>query len=288
MASFLAPRWSSLIFAFSLAGSLTGAYAQDTCMPSIEIEISLPEAATTTTKFGTTDHYLAATTETVRWGYFDGTAPAMATMASGETITVEVITHHCGHDYAKMIRGDQAVEEIFYWANNTSLEEKPVPKLAGTGVHLMTGPITVTGAEPGDVVEVQILELDPRKNPTTGKCYGTNSQKFAGYHYNSLTGFKRDETQYVRTGGTEAITVFEFVETDSGEMAFGKPVYMYRFPNMTAPDGSVRTFDNQPAVTIPHEFNMGYDGTKLDDGAAISYPEGFDSTMVSARLNVGI
>jgi hypothetical protein len=42
-------------------------------------------------------------------------------MASGETITVEVITHHCGHDYAKMIRGDPM--SIFYWANNTSLEK---------------------------------------------------------------------------------------------------------------------------------------------------------------------
>jgi hypothetical protein len=283
MASFLAPRWSSLIFAFSFASSLTGAYGQlDTCMPSIEIEISMPDAAVATTSFGMTDHYLEATVDTVRWGYFDSTAPFMTTMASGETITVEVITHHCGHDYAKMIRGDPAIEAIFYWANNTSLEEKPVPKLAGTGVHLITGPIEVTGAEPGDVVEVQILELDPRPNPTTGKTYGTNSQKFAGYQYNSLTGFKRDGTPYVRTGGTEAITVFEFVETDSGDMAYGKPVYMYRFPNMTAPDGSIRTFDNNPAVTVPQEFNMGYDGTMLDEGAAVSYPEGFDSTFVSA------
>jgi hypothetical protein len=251
-------------------------------MPSIEIEISLPEAATATTTFGETDHYLAATTETVRWGYFDSTAPAQAVVASGETITVEVITHHCGHDYAKMIRGDDAIADIFYWATGTSLTEKPVPKLPGTGVHLITGPIEVTGAEPGDVVQIDILELDPRPNPVTGKTYGTNSQKFAGYQYNSLTGFKRDETPYVRTGGTEAITVFEFVETDSGDMAYGKPVYMYRFPNMTAPDASVRTFDNNPAVTIPQEFNMGYDGMMLDGGAAISYPEGFDGTTVSA------
>jgi hypothetical protein len=75
--------------------------------------------------------------------------------------------------------------------------------------------------------------------------------------------------------------VIEFVETDSGEMAYGKPVYMYRFPNMTAPDGSNRTFDNNPAVTIPQNFNMGYDGAMLDGGAAVSYPEGFDSTFVS-------
>jgi hypothetical protein len=34
-------------------------------------------------------------------------------------------------------------------------------------------------------------------------------------------------------------------------------------------------------VTVPQEFNMGYDGSMLDGGAAIEYPEGFDGTFVS-------
>jgi hypothetical protein len=230
--------------------------------------------------FGETDHYLAATVDTVTWGYYDGTATPKISMNSGETITVEVITHHASHDYAKMIRGDKAVEEIFYWAKNTSLTEKPEPKFVGTGVHLITGPVEVIGAMPGDILQVDILELEPRHNPATGKTYGTNSQKFAGYHYNSKTGFKRDGTPYVRTGGTEAITVFEFIETDTSKMLYGKPVYMYRYPNMTAPDGSKRTFDNNPAVTIPHEFNMGYNGELLET-EPIFYPKGYDGFTVS-------
>jgi len=36
-------------------------------------------------------------------------------------------------------------------------------------VHIMTGPIYVCGAEPGDVLQVDILDLFPRKNPKTGK-----------------------------------------------------------------------------------------------------------------------
>jgi hypothetical protein len=39
-------------------------------------------------------------------------------------------------------------------------------------------------------------------------------------------------------------------------MLYGKPVYMYRFPNMTAPDGSIRNIDNNPAVMVPHVYNM--------------------------------
>jgi Acetamidase/Formamidase family len=182
------------------------------CTPSLQLEISLPQGATTSSKFGETDHYLAATVDTVTWGYYDPNAIAQLTMESGETVTVEVITHHSGHDYAKMIRGDPAVEEIFYWEANQTLENKNEPKLPGSGVHLVTGPIEVAGAEVGDVIQIDILELDPRYNPETGRCFGTNSQKFAGYQY--MVGEMRDGTPYVTTGGTEAITVFEFLEDD--------------------------------------------------------------------------
>ncbi len=32
------------------------------------------------------------------------------------------------------------------------------------GAHILTGPIAVEGAEPGDVLEIQILTIDPRQN----------------------------------------------------------------------------------------------------------------------------
>ena len=288
ISSFLAPRpyrgMGVLAMTMTLLGSLTtvrgAGHEAPGCKPSLELEISLPMGAEVTSKFGDTDHYLAATVDTVVWGYYDPDATPKVSMESGETITVEVITHHSGHDYAKMIRGDQAVEEIFYWEINQTQIDKPEPKLPGTGVHLITGPIEVIGAEVGDVVQVDILELDPRLNPATGRCFGTNSQKFAGYQYNSLTGEKRDGTPYTREGGTEAITVFEFLEDDDGNMLYGAPVYMYRFPNMTAPDGSTRTFDNNPAVMIPHEFDVGYNGELMEE-SPIEYPVGFDGTVVS-------
>ena len=43
---------------------------------------------------------------------------------------------------------------------------------SGDGVHVMTGPIYVCGAEPGDVLQIDILDLKPRPNPSTGKTYG--------------------------------------------------------------------------------------------------------------------
>jgi hypothetical protein len=58
-------------------------------------------------------------------------------------------------------------------------------------------------------------------------------------------------------------------------MAYGKLVYMYRFPNMTAPDGSIRTFDNNPAVTIPCSI-WATIYLCLTMAQPSSYPEGFD------------
>lgn len=57
-------------------------------------------------------------------------------------------------------------------------------------------------------------------------------------------------------------------------------LYRYRFPNMTDPDGNNRTIDNNPSVTVPHEFNHGYNGTLLEE-EPIVYPPGYDSTFVT-------
>lgn len=44
---------------------------------------------------------------------------------------------------------------------------------SGDGVHVLTGPIKIEGAEEGDVIKVEILDLYPRLNPN-GESYGVN------------------------------------------------------------------------------------------------------------------
>ena len=51
---------------------------------------------------------------------------------------------------------------------------------SGDGVHILTGPIYVNGAQPGDVLKVDILGLRPRANPATGKTYGINAAAWWG------------------------------------------------------------------------------------------------------------
>ncbi len=47
----------------------------------------------------------------------------------------------------------------------------------------MQQPIAVEGAQPGDVIAVEILDLKPRVNPNTGKTYGINAAAWWGYSY---------------------------------------------------------------------------------------------------------
>jgi hypothetical protein len=61
---------SSLCLMALLSASLPSAFgegheAMEMCTPSLQLEISLPQDASITSKFGDTDHYLAATVDTV-------------------------------------------------------------------------------------------------------------------------------------------------------------------------------------------------------------------------------
>lgn len=96
-------------------------------------------------------HKLKASPETVHWGFFDKNLTPKLSVKSGDLVYVETITHHAGD--APDILMDAEIQEIY----DAIPEEKRKP-----GPHLLTGPISVEGAEPGDVLEVQILSLEPR------------------------------------------------------------------------------------------------------------------------------
>jgi acetamidase/formamidase len=94
-------------------------------------------------------HELPARPDTVHWGYFDPGLEPVLTVASGDLVRVEAITHHAGD--APDLMFDEAIEAIF-----------AVVQERGPGPHLLTGPIAVEGASPGDVLEVRILAAEPR------------------------------------------------------------------------------------------------------------------------------
>ena len=80
-------------------------------------------------------------------------------------------THHACDDWDRMIKGDKGMESIYIWNEKTKREPKRGATGGGDGVHILTGPIYVNGAEPGDLLKVEILDLKPRKNKD-GKTFG--------------------------------------------------------------------------------------------------------------------
>jgi acetamidase/formamidase len=92
-------------------------------------------------------HTLAATLETVQWGWLDPKEPPKLIVDSGDTVSVETMMH--SHD---KVRPGITMDEIVALRRANP----------GGGPHSMTGPIYVNGAEPGDVMEIRIVKIVPK------------------------------------------------------------------------------------------------------------------------------
>jgi acetamidase/formamidase len=90
-------------------------------------------------------------------GYFDGSGTPMIHINSGDIVEVETPL-----DSAQALQSFGAPPELITAA---SRELEGVPQQdRGPGPNILVGPIAVRGAEPGDVLEVKILELHPADN----------------------------------------------------------------------------------------------------------------------------
>src|SRR6266436_29234 len=98
-------------------------------------------------------HTLRASPETCHWGFFDAGLKPVLSVASGDTVTVDSVSG--GADVLPQGGSFDILPD--HLAIHRGLE----PRL---GAHILTGPIAVEGAEPGDVLEIQILAIDCRQN----------------------------------------------------------------------------------------------------------------------------
>ena len=97
-------------------------------------------------------HTIACRPEHCHWGIFDVALKPVAMVASGDTVTVDCVSG--GPD--TLPQGSQF--EIL--ADHLAIHQKLEPRIG----HILTGPIAVEGAEPGDVLAIEILAIEPRQN----------------------------------------------------------------------------------------------------------------------------
>ena len=97
---------------------------------------------------------LNASPSTVAWGYYWSKAKPVLTVHSGDTVRIQTLST-CGPNERLEEEGVAAADIPAY--NDTIYKEV---KDKGPGGHILTGPVEIAEAEPGDVLEVQILKID--------------------------------------------------------------------------------------------------------------------------------
>ena len=97
---------------------------------------------------------LLATPSTVVWGYYSAAAKPVLTVHSGDTVRIQTLST-CGPTEHMEQEGVAASDIPSY---NADIYREVKDK--GPGGHILTGPVAVAEAEPGDVLEVQILKID--------------------------------------------------------------------------------------------------------------------------------
>jgi acetamidase/formamidase len=199
------------------------------------------------------EHVLPANAETVHWGYFSQSLEPKLRVDSGDIIKVETLTHHANDDASLMVLGDAGAESVFEWtaagkgvdrrgAGSTDPAVYEKGSGEGAGVHILTGPIYVNGAEPGDVLEVKILEVAPRPsaNPDyQGRTFGSNAAAWWGFHYNDMIEEPKPR---------EVITIYELDAT--GKENYATALYNYRWVPQTDPYGVVHETIDYPGIPV--------------------------------------
>jgi acetamidase/formamidase len=187
-------------------------------------------------------HDLPATPKTVHWGYFDAALAPAITVASGDIIRAEAITHHAGD--APELMMDGGITAIF---DAIPSEDR------NPGVHLMTGPIFIVGARPDDVLEVRYLQMTPRLR------YGSNLAANWGHLYREF-------------GEKERVTIYRLDEaSQTAEAAFA-----YDFPGKYLVPGTITTERDccrQPAlrgIRVPVRPHLGTAGVAPDLAGRVS------------------
>ncbi|MCH7913958.1 MAG: acetamidase/formamidase family protein, partial [Deltaproteobacteria bacterium] len=116
------------------------------------------------------DATLSSTPETVLWGYLAANLPAALTIKSGQVVRIDTLSHQgltTSQDPVKYFGAHGIVPDQVLPDAMAIYSQVIRPK--GAGVHFLTGPIYIEEAEPGDMLEVRVLDIKFRVS------YGVNN-----------------------------------------------------------------------------------------------------------------
>jgi acetamidase/formamidase len=116
------------------------------------------------------DSHVPSKPDTVVWGHIPAGRAPVARVRPGETVSVDTVSHQGINNNMDPVKffgmGGVAPNEVLPDAIEI-YNKANHPK--GTGAHVLTGPLYVEGAEPGDMLEVRMIDFRLRV------LYGVNN-----------------------------------------------------------------------------------------------------------------
>jgi acetamidase/formamidase len=103
----------------------------------------------------------------VVYGYYWSEAQPVLRIASGDIIDVDTLLTNTPEGLAKAGVPDQEIQPSL-----KAIVSEVTGERRGPGGHILTGPVYVEGAEPGDVLEVKILSIQPAIDYGYNGCKG--------------------------------------------------------------------------------------------------------------------
>lgn len=159
----IALKTLALTVGFALVASVAEAQSDHTLQPLAATPSRQAEASGT--DIGS---YIPSTPETVRWGSLPNRdARPLLTVASGSVVTFDTVSHEGiledqGRDPAAYFGGhgvpvDGVLKDAVAIAGSAMAHD-----FVSDGPHVVTGPVAIVDARPGDVLKVETLSLLPR------------------------------------------------------------------------------------------------------------------------------
>jgi acetamidase/formamidase len=196
----------------------------------------------------TIDHEVPSTPENVVWGWFPTDAEPVLRVAPGETVLIHTLTHAGASQNEEPVayltelgipRDEILDDALAFWADREGRLRE------GASGHVITGPIYIEGANPGDMLEIEILDI------TTRVPWGINNTSARGGVFSTAyPGFREGDPELDIAPGTRH--VIRTGMSGGREVAFFSPtieVPLAPFMGImaVAPDPVV----GEPGVTVP-------------------------------------
>ncbi len=190
---------AALVGIFALTTSGTGKRTSESMFGGARLEAQ---------SGGFYDQFVPSTPENVVWGEFPSSKPPIALVRSGDIVKINTLSHAGATQGAAQgdvpenqgnhpvtylaqfgVRPNQVLRDVVeFWKSG------PGRPRTGRGGHILTGPIYVQDAEPGDMLEIQIMDLQTRvpyginNAGPTGGVLGSGYAGAVGPYYSGSLG----------------------------------------------------------------------------------------------------